>query len=102
MKIKFLSKLNTLINSLSKLATLDPILLRPHTALGRVKEYNDFNNVTLAYEDDSQVRFTKSSFLHPVNNWYKIQPQKVKVNSNRYSLKWKNGVQRSKGTLFYT
>ena len=26
----------------------------------------------------------------------------MKVNSNRYSLKWKNGVKRSKGTLFYT
>ena len=63
----------------------------------KVSECDDFNNVTLAYEDDSQVRFTNSSLLHPVNNWFKIQTQKVKVNSNKFSLKWKKGVKRSKG-----
>ena len=51
--------------------------------IGKASECDDFNNVTLAYEDDSQVRFTKSSLLHPVNNLYRIQTQKVKVNSNR-------------------
>ena len=51
----------------------------------------------MAYEDDSQVRFTRPSLLHPVNNRYKIQAQKVKVNSNTYCLKWTNVVKTEKG-----
>ena len=65
--------------------------------IGKASECDDFNNVTLAYEDDSQVRFTRPSLLHPVNNRYKIQTQKVKVNSNTYCLKWTNGVKTEKG-----
>ena len=34
----------------------------------KVYESDDFNNVTMAYEDDSQVRFTSSSLHHPVKN----------------------------------
>ena len=36
--------------------------------LGRIKEHHDFNNLTLAYEDGTQVRQTESSSLHPVHN----------------------------------
>ena len=34
--------------------------------LGGLKEYYDFNNVTLADEDVTQVRQTRSSSPHPV------------------------------------
>ena len=33
-----------------------------------LKEDEDFNNATLAHEDGTQVRHTKSSSLHPVQN----------------------------------
>ena len=36
--------------------------------LRRLKEYNDFNDVTMAHEDGTQVRQTRSSSYHPVNN----------------------------------
>ena len=55
--------------------------------IGEASECDDFNDVTLAYEDASQVRFTRSSLHHPVNNKYKSKTQKVKVNMNRYCLK---------------
>ena len=48
-----------------------------HTPLGRLdvistlrklKDNDDFNNVTMAHEDVTQVRHTRSSSHHPVTN----------------------------------
>ena len=36
------------------------------TTLGGLKVYNDFDDVTMAHEDDTQVRQTRSSSHHPV------------------------------------
>ena len=38
------------------------------TTLGGLKVYNDFNDVTMALEDDTQVRQTRSSSHLPVQN----------------------------------
>ena len=58
----------------------------------KVYESGDFNNVTVAYEDDLPIRFTSSSLHHPVKNRYKSKAQQVKVKSKIYSLRQKNGV----------
>ena len=34
--------------------------------MGRLQEYNDYNDVTMAYEDGTQVRHTRSSLHQPV------------------------------------
>ena len=60
--------------------------------IGKAYKYDDFNNVTLACKDDSQVRFKNSSLHHPFHNLYKNRSQKVKVSSKIYSFKQKNGV----------
>ena len=66
------------------------------TALGGLKEYNDFNNVTLAHEDGTQVRQTKSSSHYPVQNWYKSQTKKNLDVNIKFYRKWKyNGVTES-------
>ena len=36
------------------------------TSLGRLQEYNDYNDVTMAYDDGTQVRHTRSSLHQPV------------------------------------
>ena len=38
------------------------------STLRRLQEYNDFNDVTMAHEYGTQVRQTRSSWHHPVNN----------------------------------
>ena len=55
------------------------------TTLGGLKVYNDFNDVTMAHEDDTQVGQSRSSSHYAI-----IQPkintkfkQKVKVKLNR-------------------
>ena len=34
--------------------------------MGRLMEYNDLNDVTMAHEDETQVGQTRSSLHHPV------------------------------------
>ena len=38
------------------------------STLGKLKDNEDFNNDTMAYEDVTQVRQTRSSSHHPVTN----------------------------------
>ena len=47
-----------------------PILLCRYviTSLGRLQEYNDYNDVTMAYDDGTQVRHTRSSLHQPVKS----------------------------------
>ena len=62
------------------------------TTLGELKEYNDFNNVTMAHEDGTQVRQTRSSSHHPVKIDTKV---KEKSESQVEQTVEKNGVKRS-------
>ena len=61
--------------------------------LGRFKEDNDFNNITLAHEDGTQVRHTRSSSLHQstINTIFKQQKSESQL-EQIYSLNGKNGV----------
>ena len=34
--------------------------------MGKLQEYNDYNDVTMAYDDGTQVRHTRSSLHQPV------------------------------------
>ena len=43
-----------------------PVQCSVKSTLRRLKEYNDFNDVTMAHEDGTQVRQTRSSSHHPV------------------------------------
>ena len=64
------------------------------TTLRRFKEDNDFNNVTLVYEDGTQVRHTKSSSLHPVHNNTIFKQQKSKSQLEQiYSSNGNDGVE---------
>ena len=61
--------------------------------LRRFKEDNDFNNVTLAHEDGTQVRHTRSSSLDQstINTIFKQQKSESQL-EQIYSLNGKNGV----------
>ena len=61
--------------------------------LGRFKEDNEFNNITLAHEDGTQVGHTRSSSLHQstINTIFKQQKSESQL-EQIYSLNGKNGV----------
>ena len=61
--------------------------------LRRFKEDNDFNNVTLAHEDGTQVRHTRSSWLDQstINTLFKQQKSESQL-EQIYIENGKNGV----------
>ena len=61
--------------------------------LRRLKEDSDFNDVTLAIEDGTQVRHTRSSSLDQstINTIFKQQKSESQL-EQIYSLNGKNGV----------
>ena len=71
--------------------------------LRRFKEDNDFNNVTLAHEDGTQVRHTKSFSLDQstINTIFKQQKSESQL-EQIYSSNGENRVKTSNGTLVLT
>ena len=65
---KFLKIPTHVLDVYGPVVPIQPVCDNVKLTLGRIKEHDDLNNVTLAYEDGAQVRQTRSSSLHSVHN----------------------------------